>query len=48
MDLALIGGILPGVGALAIVVALILTAQHSHQTLEPSTAMRPAAEFGAA
>jgi hypothetical protein len=34
VDLALIGWILTGVGALAIVVALIMTAQRSHQTIE--------------
>jgi hypothetical protein len=34
IDLALIGWILTGVGALAIVVALIMTAQRSHQTVE--------------
>jgi len=34
VDLALIGWILTGVGALAIVVALIMTAQRSHQTVE--------------
>lgn len=34
VDLALIGWILTGVGALAIIVALIMTAQRSHQTVE--------------
>jgi hypothetical protein len=34
VDLALIGWILTGVGALAIVVALIMTAQRSHQVIE--------------
>jgi integral membrane sensor domain MASE1 len=34
VDLGLIGWILAGVGALAIVVALIMNAQRSHQTIE--------------
>lgn len=34
VDLELIGWILTGVGGLALVVALILTAQRSHQTIE--------------
>jgi uncharacterized membrane protein YgcG len=34
VDLALIGWILTGVGGLAIVVTLIMTAQRSHQTIE--------------
>ena len=34
VDLALIGWIFTGVGALAIVVALIMNAQRSHQTIE--------------
>jgi tellurite resistance protein TehA-like permease len=37
VDLVLIGWILAGVGALAIVVALIMTAQRSHQTIEHVT-----------
>jgi hypothetical protein len=34
VDLALIGWILAGVGGLAIIVALIMTALRSHQTIE--------------
>jgi hypothetical protein len=34
IDLALIGWILTGVGVLAIVVALIMTSQRYHQTVE--------------
>ncbi|MGD8274969.1 MAG: DUF6458 family protein [Thiohalocapsa sp.] len=34
VDLALIGWIFAGVGGLAIIVALIMTAQRSHQTIE--------------
>lgn len=37
VDLALIGWILAGVGGLAIIVALIITAQRSHQTIEHVT-----------
>jgi hypothetical protein len=34
VDLALIGWILTGVGALAVVLSLVITAQRSHQTIE--------------
>jgi hypothetical protein len=37
VDFVLIGWILTGVGALAIIIALIVTAQRSHQTIEHVT-----------
>jgi hypothetical protein len=37
VDFVLIGWILTGVGALAIIIALVVTAQRSHQTIEHVT-----------
>ena len=47
VDLVLIGWILAGVGALAIVVALIMTAQRSHQTIEHVTRDETGGQGGA-